>query len=337
MRRSFTAIRVASLLVAVLLLAVPASAYLEFTVSIRGVPTVLTWKANPVRWFARDTSATGVPASAFQATVAHAFGSWQAVPSASINFAFVGFTSASPFADDGLSVIGFQNEPSEDRTLGSTGFTIDTVTGAIIEADIFINSAFPWSTSDAGDPNRFDLESVVLHEIGHFLGLGHSALGETQLLGPDSRRVLASGSVMFPIAFGRGNTLDRTLQPDDIAGISALYPEASFTSSTGIIRGTIQKNGRGVFGAHVQAFNVQTGTIIAGFSVNTSGEFEIKGLSPGPHVLRVEPLDDASIDSFFDPSDGPTDVNFSVTYADRLILVSTGQTSDSGTITVRAK
>jgi hypothetical protein len=328
---------VVAALTIMLAIAVPASAYLPFTVTVRGVPTILKWNRTPVRWFARDTNASGVPASALQTTVAHAFSTWQAIPSASIAFSFVGFTSASPFADDGLNVIGFQNEPTEDRTLGSTGFTIDTLTGEIVESDIFINSAFAWSTADAGDPARFDLESVVLHEIGHFLGLGHSALGETQLLGPDSRRVLASGAVMFPIAFGRGITLDRTLQPDDIAGVSALYPDGNFSSGTGVIRGTVQKNSRGVFGAHVVAFNVKTGTLIGAFTLNTSGEFEIEGLSAGPHVVRVEPLDDASIDSFFDASDGPVDAAFSVTYSDSLIVVSAGRTSVAGTITVRSR
>jgi hypothetical protein len=308
-------------------------AYLAFTIPVRGVPTLLTWQRTPIRWFARDVAASGVTASAMQNTVARAFSTWEAVPTASVTFAFVGFTGASPFADDGLSVIGFQNEPGEDRVLGSTGFTIDTLTGEIVEADIFLNAAFLWSTSDTGDSARFDLESVVLHEIGHFIGLGHSALGETQLLGPDTRRVLASGSVMFPIAFGRGNTLDRTLQADDIAGVSALYPDAGFTTRTGSIRGRVQKNGRGVFGAHIVAFNVQTGSMVGAFSLTTDGDFEIAGLAPGPHVLRVEPLDDASVESFFDGGD-PVDIGFVVTYADRLIVVQEGGLTSSVDITV---
>lgn len=317
-------------------IAPPASAYLGFTVPIRGVPTVLKWKRTPVRWFARDVAANGVSASAMQTTVARAFATWDGVPTASISTAFVGFTSASPFADDGLSVIGFQNEPNEDRVLGSTGFTIDILSGEIVESDIFLNSAFLWSTADAGDPSRYDLESVVLHEIGHFLGLGHSALGETQLLGPDSRRVLASGAVMFPISFGRGNTLDRKLQPDDIAGISAVYPDADFAGRTGTIRGHVQKNGRGIFGAHVVAFNVQAGTLVGAFTLNANGDFEIAGLSPGPHVIRVEPLDDVSVESFFDATN-PVDANFAVTYADRLVAVSAGGVSTSIDIAVRAK
>ena len=148
-----------------LLLAVgaqPASAYLNFTYPVRGVMTTLKWPSSAVRWFARDRSAAGVSATAMQAATAAAFATWDAVPTATVAFSFVGFTGASPFADDGLSVIGFENVPEEDRVLGSTGFTIDTQTGQIVEADIFINSAFQWSTADGGDLSRFDLQSVQI-------------------------------------------------------------------------------------------------------------------------------------------------------------------------------
>ncbi len=331
-----TWLRVLVVLTACALVATPTSAYLGFTLPLRGVATVLKWQRAPVRWFARDVAASGVSAAQMQASVARAFGTWEAVPTASIGFSFVGFTGASPFADDGLNVIGFQSEPDEDRVLGATGFTIDTLTGEIVESDIFFNSALPWSTSDAGDPARFDLESVALHEIGHFVGLGHSALGETQLVGPDSRRVLASGSVMFPIAFSRGNTLDRSLQPDDIAGISAAYPTADFNVRTGTARGRVTKNGRGVYGAHVVAFNARTGVLVGAFTLTATGDFAIGGLSPGAYVLRVEPLDDASTESFFDAAD-PVDAAFGVTYADRLVVVPAGGSSAPVDIAVEAR
>jgi len=326
----------ALVLLLVVMAAPPAGGYLGFTFPVRGVQTLLRWQEAPVRWFARNLASGGVSASQLQTTVAAAFATWEAVPTSTIAFSFVGFTGASPFADDSVNVIGFESSPGDDRVLGATGFTIDTLTGAIVESDIFFNSAFTWSVSDPGDPARFDLQSVALHEIGHFLGLGHSALGETQLTGPDLRRVLASSSVMFPIAFSRGNTLDRVLQPDDVAGISSLYPTSDFARRTGSIRGRVLKAGRGVFGAHVVAFNQRTGTMTGAFSLNQSGEFELLGLSPGPHVLRVEPLDDASVESFFDSTD-PVDVAFPVTYATRLVVVTAGATVDAVDVTVEAR
>lgn len=322
-------------LIAALSLPGQAHAYLHFNITVGGQSVSLKWQRTPVRWFATDRGATGVSASEFQAAIARAFATWEAVPTASVTFQFVGFTGAEPFDDDDVSVLGFQAHPEMERVLGATGFVVDTVTGEIVESDIFFNSAFPWSTG-AGDPARFDLESIAVHEIGHFVGLGHSALGETEVRPEGGRRVLGSGSVMFPIAFGRGNTLDRQLQPDDIAGVSDLYPDRGFRERTGVARGRVVRNDTGIVGAHVVAFNPETGDLVGGFTLNRDGEFQIAGLTPGPHVIRVEPLDDADTESFFSARTA-VDLSFQVTFHERLFVAPAGGAGERFTVTVRPK
>lgn len=317
------------------LTAQPTQAYLQLTSSTGTTQTPLKWDQTRVRWFATDRSVNGVTASQFQAAVAAGFAAWEAVPSAAIAFQFVGFTSAVPFDDDGISTFGFDAAPDLDRVLGATSFVVDTLTGEIVESDVFFNSIFTWSTAAAGDPSRFDLQSVATHEIGHFLGLGHSAIGETEIRPDGGRRVLASGAVMFPISLGRGITADRTLQPDDIAGVSDLYPDGDFEETTGAISGRVMRNGTEVIGAHIVAFNPKSGTLIGGFSLGQGGTFQIAGLTPGTHVIRVEPLDDADIDSFFSPSG--IDVDFQVTLLPRLIVAPEGGASDRFDVSVRPK
>ena len=313
--------------------AVPVHGYSHFGT---GVGTVrLHWATMPVRWFATNRSVPGVSATEFRAAMERAFKTWEDVPTAATQFVFGGLTSLEPDADDGLSVLGFQNHPEQERVLAATSFDFDDNTGELVEADIFFNSFFEWSTAAAGDATRFDLESVAVHEIGHFLGLGHSAIGETELRPEGGRRVLGSGAVMFPISLGRGEIADRVLQPDDIAGVSDLYPEGNFDDTTGGVRGRVSRGATAVVGAHVVAFNLRTRALVGGFSLNNQGEFQILGLAPGPYLVRVEPLDDADIDSFFDLDS--IDIDFQVTYYPRLVVAPSGGVGDSITVTVRPK
>ena len=267
--------------IAVFVLALPgtADAYIHLGFESSGGARAIKWTAPRVRWYANNGGVPGVSASQFQSELAQAFMTWENVPSASIAFEFGGFTSAEPFEDDDLSVFGFQREPDMDRVLGATSFIVDVFSGTIVESDVFFNSIFPWSVAAAGDPDRFDVRSVATHEIGHFLGLGHSAIGETELRPDGGRRVLGSGAVMFPISLGRGVIADRELQPDDIAGVSDLYPDGDFRDETGVISGRVRLNNASVKGAHVVAFNPQTGALIGNFTV-ADGAFRIAGLSP---------------------------------------------------------
>lgn len=312
-----------------------ASAYLKLGTRVNTRTVTLRWEDFPIRYFVTNAPGGGVNAIQLRDAVVTAFAAWNAVDTADTSSEFVGFTTAQPNDDDGLTVIGFVNRPDQDRTLGATSFLIDTVSGEIVEAEIFLNAAFPWSIAPNGQADRFDVESIVLHEIGHLFGLGHSALGETELRN-GGRRVLAAESVMFPVAFSAGSTQGRTLKSDDIAGLSDTYPNSQFRRELGSISGRVTKNGRGVPGAHVVAFNPRTGRLVGGFSLNDEGRFVIGGLEPGPHVLRVEPLDDGDIESFFDLTLN-VDTNFRVKFHDRLAIVPRGGGTSDVEIRVQPK
>ncbi|MEO8256795.1 MAG: matrixin family metalloprotease [Acidobacteriota bacterium] len=320
----------AAMLALVVAHAAPVAAYLTFGIQSAGRQIPLKWPAAPVRYFVSDQGAPGVAPDAFQSAVGRAFATWQGVPTASIAYQFVGTTGALPLDEDGQSTLGFLARPDLDRVLASTSFLVDLSTGELLESDIFFNTAFRWSVAAAGESGRFDLESVALHEIGHMSGLGHSALGETELLAEGGRRVIAAEAVMFPIAYGPGNISGRSLRDDDKAGISNLYPDGGFDAKTGSISGTVTRDGRGVFGAHLVAFDLGSGSLVGNFSLNDRGAFSIAGLSPGPHLIRVEPLDDVDVDSFFDLA---VNAGFRPAFFERLVVVPRG--GDSGPLEIK--
>lgn len=117
---------------------------------------------------------------------------------------------ARPTAQGNANLIMFRDKwPAEyssaGNTLALTTLTFNVQSGEIYDADIEINGELTISTSDAGVTN--DLQSILTHEIGHFLGVAHS---------PDSSATMFS-------SYEPGSIAMRDLAPDDINAVCSIY------------------------------------------------------------------------------------------------------------------
>ncbi len=240
-----------------------------------------------------------------------AFQTWEDIETASITFEFAGTTEAEAFEFfDERSTLGFSDDPELEGTgiLGATLQVINIFTGEIVEADIFFSNFFVWSVNPAGQANTFDFVSVATHEIGHFVGLGHSHVGVTDTQG-FRRRPVEGSAVMYPFSFGPGTVVGRTLTVDDMTGASILYPASGFLQRTGSLSGRVTKGGSGVAFAHVVGFNPFTGDTVGAFA-DESGDYEIEGLRPGPYVVRVNPITDPTSPEDFGFPERGTDLDY---------------------------
>ena len=81
--------------------------------------------------------------------------------------------------------------------------------GIIYDADVYTNTKYKFYSSREADgcSSEFDIDGIMVHEVGHVIGIGHSNV---------------SGSTMYPTV-SSCNAGNRTLEADDIAAMTDLY------------------------------------------------------------------------------------------------------------------
>jgi len=304
-RRPLLVFALLTLAAGVLLLGTPAFSYLpDFTTpgpqmdhwDFGAFP--VTWNLNPSAGSNLDTSSGRTVADVMQAS----FNTWTSAPNAVVSVTrgadtTVSAESSSPSNINLICFVCSDTDFTKDSetlavTISTTANAVGqstghggsaTYVGQIIKADILFNPNSNLTTDPGGACSLSkcqDLQTVATHEIGHFLGLDHSAVVR---------------AVMFPSASSL-----HTLGYDDVAGISLLYPKNPPDVPTGTITGTVTlTNGNNVFGAHVYAESVTANEAFDGSVRKTpigtltrpDGTYAIQGLPADSYIITAEPLD----------------------------------------------
>ena len=280
------------------------------------------WSTVPVPVQISTKIVTGAKLSgntSFQTVIMNSLATWNQSP----NFQSpLGPPTTDTFTSpqNGVNLICFcASGGNFDGADGILAVTVTTTSGTqIIGANIFFNPqptgvCFVTDSSVTTCPNPGDvvqdLQTVATHEIGHFIGMDHSAVVR---------------AMMFPFAPDKQTELGW----DDVAAASALFPKSSADVATGAIAGKVTLNSGAVFGAHVFA-NSTTGNnpfsafpnirkTPIGMFTDTAGNYTIQGVPPDSYQVFAEPLD------------GPAD-NSNVDWASDF-----GQTSVQTNFTTRA-
>ncbi len=235
-------------------------------------------------------------------------------------------------SSDGINSICFdQNDPG--FTLGVLAFTrvvsADTIgqrlspstppstfVGEILDADTLLlpgnaNTTFATPEALPSHPNAYDLESILIHELGHSFGFNHSGVW---------------GAMMFPFAASPGQIAgarptaqspDAPLADDDRTGLRVLYPDPGDSIHIGAISGRVLPANplalpispagvSGIFPAQVVALDNATGRVIAavlaGWSCGDPGPAQFDGAYS---LQRLAVASTQNYQIYAEPLDGP--------------------------------
>jgi len=188
---------------------------------------------------------------------------WAAIPDANLSFQSLGVVDGASAGKDGHNTISMADDLFADQKFIALTTNWYDDSGHILEADMEID---PTAVSGG-----YNLQQLVEHEMGHVLGLDHSAV---------------LSSVMYPY-IGTGTTLG--LDSDDRVAISTAYARMKpVTGAT--LEGRVYGDDGGIYAAQVVAENDEGEPVVTTLS-DKNGNFSLQGVPAGTYRVYAEPLD----------------------------------------------
>ncbi|MBL4848899.1 MAG: IPT/TIG domain-containing protein [Planctomycetes bacterium] len=239
------------------------------------------WPTTSVRYVIQQNGTDDVADKSDEAAIRLALRAWEQVPDSFVVFSEDTFADASrtDYTATDIHLIMWDEDgssglfPPGSNVIALTPILASTNDGTILDGDIIFNGELRFTTDPIQEANRFDVQAVATHEIGHLLGFDHSG---------------GTFSTMFA-SIPSGSTYSRSLGGDDAAGAATLYGTGA--SSRGTVQGTITITGGGTVAyPQVVAVNQLTGAIGGQALGDSTGNYLIAGLLPGTYDLYAEPV-----------------------------------------------
>jgi len=262
-------------------------------------PAVIKWRYNP----------TNAPPNA-QSLITTAFDTWAQSSIVDFRHEFHGTTTVSspsangytdfffgvPFSSEGLSNDLVAIVLLNGKLIGGTLRSGDEI---IREGDVLVNPSFSefWKTAEADitSPSDLDLQEVLIHEVGHVLGLGHSYLIDAMMYpGKPPSNLPEISLFRYP---------KRSLTQDDVSWAAQIHPVPDANRSYARIQGRVLYDGEPYIGAHVIAlkynesephFSDDSSFLLVKGLKNVStfsgqnGDFSLDYLEPGGYRIVVQ-------------------------------------------------
>ena len=171
-----------------------------------------TWPSLPVPYEVNAVSSQELGSEASIAVIQASYASWSDPACSGYRVQYRGTTSQSWTSGDGVNthqwIYSNNQRPQELGGRETIGVTLSLYRGStLVDGDIIYNGIDHDWTTRMTRAGQVDAQSIITHEIGHQLGLGHTNV---------------NGATMYP-SYGGGEG-PRTLSQDDLEGVCSLYP-----------------------------------------------------------------------------------------------------------------